>query len=65
MSDQSTSAPAQHDVQAINAVNDTGFNTALGLEFVELGPDLARARWTVTPRSTSPTASCTAGCTAR
>ena len=32
MSDQSTSAPAQHDVQAINAVNDRGFNTALGLE---------------------------------
>ena len=54
MSDQSTSAPAQHDVQAINTVNDTGFNTALGLEFVELGPDLARARWTITPTQHQP-----------
>lgn len=54
MSDQSTSAPAQHDVQAINAVNDRGFNTALGLEFVELGPDLARARWTITPTQHQP-----------
>ncbi len=65
MSDQSTSAPAQHDVQAINTVNDTGFNTALGLEFVELGPISPGPGGRSPPRSTSPTASCTAGCTAR
>ncbi|UYP17274.1 PaaI family thioesterase [Rhodococcus sp. Z13] len=55
MSDQSTSAQLQpNDLQAINAVNDTGFNSALGLEFTEIGPDLARARWTVTPSQHQP-----------
>lgn len=55
MSDQSTSAQFQpNDLQAINAVNDTGFNSALGLEFTEIGPDLARARWTVTPSQHQP-----------
>lgn len=54
MSDQSTPTSAQHDVQSINTANETGFNTALGLEFVELGPDLARARWTITAAQHQP-----------
>lgn len=55
MSDQSTSGPAQlHDVASVNAANDTGFNHALGLEFVEIGPDIVRAHWTVTPAQHQP-----------
>lgn len=55
MSDQPTHDPELlRDPRAVTTLNDRGFGTALGLEFTEVGPDLVRARWTVTPAQHQP-----------
>jgi len=43
-----------HDPAAATALNANGFGTALGLEFLEIGPDRVGARWTVTPNQHQP-----------
>ncbi|MCK8675582.1 PaaI family thioesterase [Rhodococcus sp. HM1] len=42
------------DPAATTDANNVGFGTALGLEFVETGPDRVVARWTVTPSHHQP-----------
>ena len=49
MTEQLTPDPA-----ATTDANNVGFGTALGLEFVETGPDRVVARWTVTPSHHQP-----------
>jgi 1,4-dihydroxy-2-naphthoyl-CoA hydrolase len=43
-----------HDPATVTTLNDTGFGTALGLEFTDVTADLVRARWTVTSNQHQP-----------